>query len=297
MVTAPVSNIQRYSTKDGPGIRTTLFLSGCSLNCAWCSNPELIPFQVQVLQFRARCRRCGECIRKDPSIKMEEDGAAAERSSIKDQLVGLCPHDAFEYSAKETDSQSALETLLRDRVFYESSGGGVTLSGGEALLHKDFVLDVLKQLREEGIHTCVDTCGNVPLQTLIDTEPYTSLYLYDIKAVDPDLHRKCTGRDNTRILENFAWLNSVNKPMWVRMPLIHGWNDEEADFRKRLQLVKDRVNIERVDVLCYHDYGAGKYKALGIDYRIQDGHISDAQAKRIKEIAEEEQVPIHLIRD
>lgn len=297
MVKALVSHIQRYSTKDGPGIRSTVFMTGCTLNCLWCANPELIENRLQVLHFRARCHKCGECLKVDPSIVMESDGAAAERSDKKEELVAVCPFDAFEYNAKQMSSDEVLEVLLKDREYYQMSEGGVTFSGGECLIHKGFLIEVMKKLKEEGIHCCIDTAGNVPLQTIKDITAYTDLFLYDIKSCDNAIHERCTGSSNRQIFDNFHFLCSIKVPLWIRLPIVHGLNDDEEDFRKRLQLIKDKDNITRVDVLCYHEYGVGKYKALGKEYLVNDGAIGNEQAERIMTIAKEEGVKINLIRE
>lgn len=297
MVKTLVSNIQRYSTKDGPGIRSTLFLTGCSLKCLWCSNPELIEDKVQVLHFRARCHKCGECTKIDPSIIIEEDGAAAEHSAYKDKLVYACPFDAFEVNAKAEDVEEVFKTLMKDKTFYDASKGGVTISGGEPLLHPEFVVELLKKLKNEGVHTCIDTAGNVPLENIKQIVPYTDLILFDLKAYDPLVHAKCTGVSNHRILENFYFLNSIKMPMWIRMPLVHGYNDEEKDFRERLRLVKDNPNIQRTDILFYHEYGVGKYKALGKEYLVKNGTIDEENAEKIARIAAEENVVVNLIKE
>ena len=297
MVKTLVSNIQRYSTKDGPGIRSTVFLTGCSLRCLWCSNPELMEDRVQVLHFRARCRKCGQCTKTDPTIRMEEDGAAAERSLFKDELVDVCPFNAFEVSAKQMSVEEVLAILMKDKVYYDASNGGVTISGGEPLLHPNFLIELLKQLKANGIHTCIDTAGNVPLSNIKKVVPYTDLFLYDLKAYDPDIHQACTEVKNTQILENFYFLNSIQMPMWVRMPLIHGYNDEEEDLRARLRLVKNFPNILRTDILFYHEYGVGKYKALGMAYKIHDGNISEEEVLTVQRIIKEEGVNVNLIKE
>jgi len=297
MVKALVSNIQRYSTKDGPGIRSTLFLTGCTLRCKWCSNPELLEDRQVVLHFRARCHKCGQCIVKDPSIKMMDDGAAAEKSEHKKELLTICPFDAFEFNSRYMDSKEAVEKLLKDQVYYEVSGGGVTISGGEALIHPEFDIEILKELKDHGIHTCIDTAGNVPLESLKAVLPYTDLILFDLKAYDSVIHKKCTGFGNERILQNFRYLCDINFPMWIRMPVVAGYNDDDEDFRKRLKLTKGIDSIKQIDVLCYHEYGMGKYKALGMEYEVKDGFISEEKADRLLAIAAEENIKINLIRE
>ena len=244
MKTAIISNIKRFAVHDGDGIRTTVFFKGCPLKCLWCHNPESISFQPQIAFYKNRCIGCGECKREDFS-------------------VADCLGEAKVLYGREVTVEELLPLLLEDRDFYETSGGGATLSGGECLAQADFCAELLKRLKQEGINTAVDTCGFVSRKKLDKVIPYTDTFLYDIKAMDEAVHIRCTGQSNRIILENLCYLDALGKPIEVRFPYVPGYNDDQVD--KIAEFLRPLKNIKAIKVLPYHNYAGSKYLALGMD--------------------------------
>lgn len=236
-----ITGIKRMAIHDGDGVRSTVFFKGCPLKCNWCHNPENISFEKEIAFYQRKCIGCRSC---------EKDGPQA------------CPTGAKVYYGEEWTVEALTDELLQDRDFFESSGGGVTLSGGECLAQAEFAIALAKHLYERGISVDIDTCGFVSPQVLKDIIPYTDTFLYDIKAIDPKVHRKCTGQDNTLILENLKYLAEAGCKIEIRYPFVPGYNDEEC--HKIGQFLKEITHITKVKVLGYHGYADAKYRALGM---------------------------------
>ena len=245
MNTAIIFDIQRNSFVDGPGIRTTVFFKGCNLKCKWCHNPESQSPKPQILFYKDKCTGCGRC-----------KGITEKNTEF------VCFHDAKQICGKEYTVEEVFDTIQKDRPFYEASGGGITLSGGECLLQADFCAALLARLKAEGLATAVDTCGYVSQDAFDKVIPYTDLFLYDIKAIDEDVHLRCTGHSNKCILENLRYLQSCGKAVEIRVPYVPGFNDGQKE--KILSFLKAFSSIVRVRILPYHNYAATKYKALGL---------------------------------
>ena len=264
--TGLIFQIQRFSLDDGPGIRTTIFLKGCNLRCAWCHNPESIQPRVELAFQTSLCTRCGACAATctHGAQVCGEEGRTLDRSACSACLscAAVCPSGALSVYGQEMTSAQVMETILRDRPFYAKSGGGVTFSGGEPLLQPAFLLEMLQLCRANGLHTAVDTAGNVPVESLLSMLPYTGLFLYDIKAYHPDLHRRLTGVDNTRILANLQRLCAAGARVWVRLPYISGVNHGQAEISAIAGLLKELSAVEKVELLPYHSYGEAKYEHL-----------------------------------
>lgn len=269
---APVFEVKRFAVHDGDGIRTTVFLKGCPLRCLWCHNPEGLR-TLPELAFRAdKCRSCLLCVGVCPN---GAHAATAEGHVFhRERCVGcgkceaVCPSSALKHYGREMTPEELLPLLLEDRDFYETSGGGVTLSGGECLLHADFCAELLRLLKENGIATAVDTCGFVPREALDKVLPYTDVFLYDVKAIDASVHRRCTGQPNGQILENLRYLDACGKAIEVRIPFVPDHNDGEiaaiGAFLSGLQ------NLTKLRVLPYHSFAASKYASLGIEDRLPE---------------------------
>jgi len=253
---ALISDIKRFAIHDGPGIRTTVFFKGCPLKCLWCHNPESISFQPQEAFYAHKCVDCGAC---------REEGFQS----------AACLGDARVLYGTEVTAEELLPRLLEDRDFYETSGGGVTLSGGECLCQADFCEALLKALKEKGIHTAVDTCGFVPKAAFEKVLPYTDLFLYDIKAFDEAVHIRCTGQSNQRILENLVWLDSLGKKIEIRIPYVPDYNDTQTE--KIAAFLKSLKSITAVKVLPYHNYAGSKYAALGMENTLPERLPTEAE--------------------
>ena len=262
-----IFDIKRFAVHDGPGIRTTVFFKGCPLRCVWCHNPEGLSAKPQLAYYAHKCVGCGCCVSSCPAGAHTLDAEHIHRFDRAKCLscgkcVSTCYNGALSLFGRTVTVEELLPELLADRDFYESSGGGITLSGGECLLQADFCAALLARLKAEGIATAVDTCGYVPQDAFEKVLPYTDLFLYDIKAIDEDVHLRCTGHSNKRILENLRYLQSCGKAVEIRVPYVPGFNDGQKE--KILSFLKDFSSIVRIRILPYHHYAATKYKALGL---------------------------------
>ena len=266
-----ISHVQKYSTRDGPGIRDTVFFKGCPLGCLWCSNPELIRPRPDVLYDRNQCVQCGTCISACPrdALSFDDDHrVVVDRQACRasGECVSACPEGALELVGREIGVDALVTELLKDSVFYETSGGGVTFSGGEPLYQSGFVRQVAEKLKESGIHTALDTCGDVSWCRFEEVLDVIDLVLYDIKVADRDVHTQLTGRDNDIILANAHVLARRGIPMHIRLVAVPGLTDSRDELNARMEIVKELSTVEQVDLLPYHRYGVGKYERLGLDY-------------------------------
>jgi len=263
-----VFDIKRYSINDGPGIRATIFLKGCPLNCQWCHNPESISPQVQKFFSAARCIGCGECCKVCPvkACSMTPDGVVT--NSVLCTLCGLCaevcPTLAIEMTGRYRSPAELLEVIEKERPFFDQSGGGVTFSGGEPLLYPDFLIEVLEACGKQGIHRAVDTSGFVDTETLLRVAQFTDLFLYDLKMLDPDKHKLYTGVGNRLILKNLKVLADAGAEIQLRIPLIGGINDDDESVSAVAALVAGLPGAKRaVSLLPFHDVAKGKDEKLG----------------------------------
>ena len=252
---ATIFDIERNSYVDGPGIRTTVFYKGCNLRCAWCHNPESQSPKPQMMFFKNKCTGCGKCKEKCPNH--------LESCELCGKCTLYCPHDAREICGKEYTVDEVVREILKDKAFYEASGGGVTFSGGECMLQIDFLEDLLKECQKNGIHTAVDTAGYVPFEQFEQILPYTELILYDIKCFDSEKHKQYTGVGNELILENLKRLLATDKSVWIRIPIIPTVNDTEEEIRSIRSFLLSCGTPEKVELLPYHAMGEHKYAAIG----------------------------------
>lgn len=264
-----VFDIQRTSYVDGPGIRTTVFLKGCHMNCAWCHNPEGKKRGTQLMHFESKCLHCGKCagVCRSGAISFVPSSGALGFFTGKCVFCGrcvlTCPQNAISLCGYEADSVEILDEVKKDVSFYNATGGGVTLSGGECLDQPDFAAEILKKCRESGISTAVDTAGDVPWESIEKVLPYTDLFLYDIKCITLSLHKKFTGVGNERIIGNYRRLLSLGAGIIVRVPMIAGFNDSDAESGKITAFLRENPP-EKVEFLPYHAMGENKYRALGL---------------------------------
>ena len=247
-MTGTVFSIEEFSVYDGPGIRTTVFMKGCPLRCAWCHNPEGLIGHPQLQYFADRCIGCGLC---------------GDRDKLSD--ASCCPAEALVVCGREMEAEQVLEAIRRDRVYYANCGG-VTFSGGECLLQADFVASVLAQAKDIGIHTAIDTSGAVAWSEIEKTLDVCDLYLYDVKCIDPNQHRAFTGVDNTCILQNLRKLDSYRIPIWIRVPIIPDFNETTEEMEAIADFIGTLHSVEQVTLMPYHSLGASKYPTLALSY-------------------------------
>ncbi len=252
-----IFDIQRFSIYDGPGIRTNVFFKGCNLRCLWCHNPESQKFENQLLFYKEKCVGCGACT--DLCDKAHTDNCTA-----CGRCAEVCRNKAKKISGRSADSDEIVAEVIRDKEFYKTSGGGVTLSGGEPLLQPDFAADILKKCKNNNIHTAVETAGNVKWESFLKILPYTNLFLFDIKCMDEKKHTEFTGVSNRLILENAQKLKNVGANILFRTPVILGYNDSE------IKAIADFCRPFDYEILAYHKTGCGKYSALGLSYALSD---------------------------
>lgn len=262
-----VFNIQRYSVKDGPGIRTTVFLKGCPLRCWWCHNPESQAEHVELAVNSNICVQCGGCWSACPhNSPMEECNQAlvdAEHCTVCGACVEVCPMGGRTLMGRQLSVDEIMDEVRKDCLFYEESGGGVTLSGGEPLVQIDFAREVLQRCQAESISTAVDTCGYCQQLDLLSIASCTDLFLYDLKAIDPQIHLRHTGVSNEMILENLIALGRVHSHIVIRIPIISGVNDSPSELEALARFVTTLDGVIRVDLLPYHPLGSQKHERIG----------------------------------
>lgn len=294
MVKGTVFNIQRYSIHDGPGIRTVVFLKGCTLACQWCSNPESIQAKPQIFYTKSKCILCGRCVKAAPqnSIQLDEKGELAIPFSLINQQdlswIACCPTAALDVKGKEMDVDAILSEVMKDEIYYRQSGGGLTLSGGEALKQADFAAEILERVKSENISTAIETAGNVPYEAFEKVLPWTDLFLFDFKLFDSDKHKKYIGADNHLILDNLATLAKSGADILVRMPVIPHVNDDADNLRNTIAYLKAH-GIKRLSLLAFHQYGSNKYASIGSEYKFYDTPTpSEEEMEKLRKIVREE---------
>ena len=280
-----ITQIQRYSLHDGPGIRTTVFLKGCNLSCRWCHNPETQKSGPQIQYLPKRCIQCGACLQACPEKALYIEEGHIKRNAGKCAVCGACATVCYPDATKVIGEKLALpalmETLEADRDLYED-GGGVTFSGGEPMLQAGVLSRFLPKIREAGIPVTVDTAGCVPFDWFELLLPEVDLFLYDIKMTDPLKHKDFTGVSNELILDNAARLSRAGSRLWIRTPLMHGVNDTEEDLNGLHRFLEGLSGVERLDLLPYHAYGNYKAEGIGLPSRTFQTP-SDEQMRRIQE--------------
>ena len=270
-----IFDLQRFSIHNGPGIRTTVFFKGCNLRCLWCHNPESYLMNPQIRFSKDKCVTCGTCKKTcpkglfRPQLQVQSGEVVQEKCGECVACAEACLYGALSQVGEARDAGQLMAVIKKDKNYYLNSGGGLTLSGGEPLLQPDFAVTLLKQAKEEGIHTALDTAGDVDFSVFEQVLPDVDLLLFDLKVMDEKQHIKYTGKSNERIIENLRLLFQRNTPIFLRIPLIKGVNDttENAIAIKSLMELDKKGVIKRVEVLPYHEMGVDKGEEMGMEQK------------------------------
>ncbi len=304
-----IFNIQKYSLYDGKGVRTLAFFKGCPMKCIWCANPESQSRDTEILLMRSLCTGCGTCETVCPedihSISME-NGELSHGVDRDKECTGClicesrCPSKAISICGREMTLDDVMRVVMQDEMFYMTSGGGVTLGGGEVTQQHTFAVELLKRCKGHGINTAIETCGYTNWEVIKEFVPVTDVFLYDLKALDTDIHRKLTGCGNEPILSNLRKLLESGARVTVRMPLVKGMNDSPDMLRRTAEFLKeispDR-RLEGVDILPYHRLGLSKYDELDRKYGMDaDPSLSDEDISTIKNIMASSGLPVRIVR-
>jgi pyruvate formate lyase activating enzyme len=262
MLKGTVFNIQRYSLHDGPGIRTTVFLKGCPLRCWWCHNPEGMSPEPELSFIEARCVRCGQCQTICPRTAGGHVQTPVENCILCGACAEVCPTQARRIIGRDMTVEEVLAEAIKDRVFYEDSGGGVTFSGGEPLMQGEFLGVLLQGCKSAGLHAAIDTCGYAPQEELLDLAALADLVLYDLKVMDDGQHRRLTGVSNAAILDNLRALGRVHRNIWIRVPVIPGVNDGPENMEAIAREAAALPGVRQINLLPYHKTGSHKSAAV-----------------------------------
>ncbi len=279
-----ITNIQKFSIHDGDGIRTTVFFKGCPLKCEWCHNPETQRFEKEMQVDREKCTGCGTCASVCPNgaVRMTEDHRPSwdpKACTYCGKCENFCPAGVREIVGREYTVKELTKELMKDQMFYEESGGGVTFSGGEVMsMDMDFILAMAKELKRQDVTLTIDTCGYVPYERFEKILPYVNTFLYDVKVMDPELHKKYMGTDNKLILENLIRLSQDGARIYIRIPTIKEVNGNEENMKETIAFLKQHdIHPAGVNLLPYHDTGSGKYAKLDMEYKGTDLHAPDKE--------------------
>lgn len=270
LLSATITNISRCSLHDGPGIRTVVYFKGCPLRCRWCHNPETLSPRPQLLYLPTKCICCGECIKVCPEHHTVSDGKMKllrDGCSACGRCAEVCPTGALTLAGEQKSVSEIMDEIKKDAHYYKSSGGGVTFSGGECLLHPEFVFELAKTCREEGIHTAVETALFVPWENVERVLPYVDLFFADLKIADSEKHKKFTGQPNELIIENLKKLSQSAKELIVRIPVIPSVNDSDGDIAEFAGILKTLgSSLKYVELLKYNNLAKSKYDIAGMTY-------------------------------
>jgi pyruvate formate lyase activating enzyme len=279
-----VTTIQRFSLSDGPGIRSTVFFKGCNMRCAWCHNPETLLAQSQLHLYPEKCTGCGACLAVCPSGARRAGENGIEQISALCTACGACAavcfSGALSVSGTEMSVEEILNEVLQDRAYYERSGGGVTISGGEVLAQPEFALELLKALKAEGVSTAIETNFCFPFPLIETLLPHIDLFMIDLKLLDETAHKRWTGLSNRLVLQNIEALDQTGKPFIIRTPLIPGVNDNSAEIARIAEFLSAFKHLEYYEMLNFNPLGASKYKSLGIENPFESARPLGGEALR-----------------
>ena len=284
-VTAPITNISRGSLHDGPGVRTVVYFKGCGLKCKWCHNPETLKAKKQVIYIASKCIHCGKCVEICPKchkIQGNDMMFLHEECIACGKCVDVCPSLALTLCGEDKTAQEIFGEIKKDQHYYRASGGGVTFSGGECLLHSQAVKEIAKMCKDENIHTAIESAFFVPWENIQNVLPFIDLFFADLKIPDPEKHRKFTGQDNRLIIENITKLSKEHSNIILRIPVIPGVNDSDDDIHAFAEITKKFGNgIKAIELLRYNNLAESKYKSVGTEYtKFADSSQTEEEMKK-----------------
>lgn len=283
-----VFSIQPFSIHDGKGIRTNVFLKGCPLRCRWCHNPEGLNRCVEIAYYENKCHHCGAC----GDVYKDLKNVQKESEEIKKKIVHSCPYRAYELLGKRMTVQEVIDEVMIDYNFYQTSQGGMTISGGEAMMQADFVCELLKEAKKKGLSTALETSGYAPKEAFQSLYTYVDQFLWDYKVTNPKSHKELTGVDSKLILDNFEWLYAQGAHMKLRCPLIPNVNDTEEHLKGIAHQIVCHPNLDGWEVMPYHDLGLSKEKRIGNErgyqFTVPSSNLKEEWNQKIKQYMEEE---------
>ncbi len=288
---AMIFNIQRFSTEDGPGIRTTVFMKGCVLRCPWCQNPEGLNLEPDLVWYPVKCIAALECVKvcREGVLNLTSDGMVIDREKCTrcNECAKACPSSALELIGKTYTKDELMDEILKDSVFYETSDGGVTFGGGEPLMQIDFIEKILPELKDKKIHVAIDTCGAVPWKYFERIIKHVDLFLYDLKLFDKEELREIGGNLGL-VLDNAKRISHHKIPMWIRTPIISGFTDDEENIRNIAEFIAENLpTAERYDLLAFNNMCKSKYERLDMGWELEDAPlIKKEKMERLKMVAE-----------
>jgi pyruvate formate lyase activating enzyme len=295
-----VISITRMTVHNGPGIRTLILFKGCPLRCVWCSTPESWNESPEIAFYTDRCILCGDCIPVCPRTAITAGDKAViinrELCNNCSQCVTVCNTEALRLLGQKYTIEELVQEVKKDKVVFKHSGGGVTVSGGEPLLDPEFALELFRSFKQNGINVGVDTCGYVPRKNVEVVLPYVDFFLWDIKHMDDDKHKEFTGVSNRLILDNLRFVSDNSIPVYIRLPIIPGYNDSEENLRAVCEFAKDLSSLVEINLLPLHHLGKARYVALGLEYPIEGiPLIQDEVLQEIKKLVESYGLTCHII--
>lgn len=283
-----VFDIQHFCLDDGPGIRTTVFFKGCPLRCIWCHNAEGLSIKPQIYFSNEKCAGCGMCAEVCPQNghsfydnTHKVDFSACIRCEA---CTKICPNEALRVAGKHMTAEEVLKEVIKEKPFYEHSGGGVTLSGGEPLMQGEFAHELASLCKKNGLHVCIETSGYCSKDTLLQIMPYVDLFLFDYKHYDSEKHKVYTGVDNKRILENLRVISDAGKPIALRCPIVPSCNNTEAHYRAIAKAANELSGVQEIHIEPYHPFGLGKYRSIGCEaIYLNEEMMSKSEAEQAKD--------------